>query len=66
MITQSDVIAPPRKRIDPWAHAGAEPRLRDLLKDSIVVSVMAKDKVSLLELIRLIWGIRHKIQRKKQ
>jgi hypothetical protein len=49
------------KKPSPWAHAGAEPSLRDLLIDSIVISVMTKDRVSTLEILQLLQSVRHKI-----
>lgn len=60
MITQINAVKS-RKMTSPWAHAGAEPSLRDLLIDNIVISVMTKDKVNTLELLQLIWSVRHKI-----
>ncbi len=61
MITPDDAGRRMPKKTSPWAHAGAEPALRDLLKDGIVVSLMTKDRVSLLEILRLVWNIRRKI-----
>ena len=51
-----------RKRESPWAHAGPEPHLRDLLSDSIVVAIMTKDKVKYPDFLRLITSIRRKIR----
>jgi hypothetical protein len=50
------------KRESHWAHAGPEPRLRDLLSDSIVIAVMTKDKVKYPDFLRLIMNIRRKIR----
>jgi hypothetical protein len=49
-----------KKRPSPWAHAGTEPPLHDLLMDSIVIAVMTKDRVNSVELLRLISSIRRK------
>ncbi|HXP96252.1 MAG TPA: hypothetical protein VN809_06045 [Telmatospirillum sp.] len=51
-----------RKRESPWAHAGPEPHLRDLLSDSIVIAIMTKDKVKYPDFLRLITSIRRKIR----
>lgn len=49
------------KKESPWSKAGAEPELRDLLRDGIVLTLMEKDKVGVRDLLRLIWSIRPKI-----
>jgi hypothetical protein len=53
-----------KKAASIWAHAGPEPRLGDLLSDSIVIAVMKKDKIKYPELLRLIREMRMKFIKK--